>query len=83
MKHWDFICLKTVRWSGWPLLGVAIGFFTTGYIMSGRYGLDVLMDEQSALALHKFMHIPLAFLLLVHTLAAVYLALQRWGWIKR
>ena len=83
MKHWDSLCLKLVRWSGWPLLGVALGFFVTGYIMSGRYGMDRLLDEKSALTLHKLMHLPLAVLLLVHTLAAVYLALQRWGWIKR
>jgi Ni,Fe-hydrogenase I cytochrome b subunit len=83
MKRWDMFCVKAVRWSGWVLLVVVITFFVTGYIISGRYGLGVLMDERSALAWHKLMHIPLVILLLVHTVPAVYLALQRWGWIRK
>lgn len=83
MKHFDLICLKVVRWSSWPLLGLLLAFFLTGYGMSGRYGLEGLMREQTALALHKFLHLPLLVLSLAHVLPAVYLALVRWGWIKR
>jgi hypothetical protein len=83
MKSWDTVCLKTVRWSGWLLLFIVLGFFLTGYIMSGRYGLDRLLDEKTALALHKLLHAPLILLVVVHTVPAVYLAMQRWGWLKR
>ncbi len=82
MNRVSFVLLRTVRWSGWPLLPLMLVFLGTGYIISGRYGLGVLMDEKSALALHKLMHLPLLVLLLVHTVPAVYLAFQRWGWIK-
>jgi hypothetical protein len=83
MRSFDLGCLKAVRWSGWPLLGLVACFFLTGYIISDRFGLGRLLDEKSALALHKLMHLPLLILLTVHTLPAVYLAVQRWGWIKK
>jgi hypothetical protein len=76
------MALKLVRWSGWPLLFLMLGFFLTGYIMSGRFGLATLLDEKSALAFHKLLHLPLLVLSLAHIVPAVYLALKRWGWIK-
>jgi hypothetical protein len=79
----NYILLKTVRCTSWPLLFLVMGFLLTGYIMSGRFGLDRLMDEQTALAFHKLLHGPLIILLLVHSAPAVYLAFQRWGWIKK
>ena len=83
MNKLNLISLKLVRWSGWLLLPLVLAFLVTGYIMSGRYGFSVLMDEQSALTLHKLFHLPLGALVLAHTLPAVYLALQRWGWIRQ
>ena len=82
MSRVNLVFLKLVRWSGWLLLPMVIAFLITGYIMSGRFGLGTWMNEKTALTLHKMLHLPLAVLLLVHTLPAVYLALQRWGWIK-
>ncbi len=83
MKRIDSLCLKTVRWSSWPLLALIAGFFLTGYIMSARFGLGMLLDEKQALTIHKLLHLPLVVFLLVHTVPAVYLALQRWGWIRK
>lgn len=83
MKNFDAICLKVVRWSSWPLLALVLAFFATGYGISGRYGMGAWLDERTALALHKFLHLPLLVATLAHALPAVYLAMQRWGWIKR
>lgn len=83
MKTVDFVCLKLVRWTGWLLLPLVLAFLVSGYIMSGRYGLGVLLEAEQALELHKWMHLPLIVLVLVHVVPAVYLALQRWGWIRR
>lgn len=83
MNRWHILALKLVRWTGWLLLPAVLGFFITGYAMSGRYGLGALTDEKTALALHKLMHLPLALLVLVHVVPAFYLALFRWGWIKQ
>jgi Ni,Fe-hydrogenase I cytochrome b subunit len=83
MNTLTFICLKLVRWTGWLLLPLVLAFLTTGYAMSGRYGLSALTDEQTALTLHKLMHLPLGILLIVHVLPSVYLAFLRWGWIKQ
>ncbi len=83
MNRLSFICLKIVRWTGWILLPLVLAFFLTGYAMSGRYGLNVLADEKTALTLHKLMHLPLGLLVIVHVVPSVYLALLRWGWIKQ
>jgi hypothetical protein len=77
------ILIKAVRWSGWPLLPLILLFLFTGYIMDGRYGLSRLLDEKSALTFHRMLHVPMIILVLVHSLPATYLAMQRWGWIKR
>jgi len=83
MTTLNTICLKAVRWSSWPLLPVIAGFLFTGYAVTGQYGLARVCDEKTALALHRMLHWPLIILVLVHTIPAVYLAFQRWGWIKR
>ncbi|HVU36665.1 MAG TPA: hypothetical protein VHE61_24705 [Opitutaceae bacterium] len=74
--------LKLVRWTGWLLLPVVTAFFATGFAISGRYGLDALADERTALMLHKLMHLPLAVLVLGHVVPSAFLAFIRWGWIK-
>ena len=76
------VFLKLVRWTGWPLLPLVLLFLFTGYVMDGRYGLGKVMDEQSALTFHRMLHVPLIVLVLVHSVPAMYLALQRWGWIR-
>ena len=82
MNKLNFVLLKTVRWSGWPLLPLILLFLLTGYIIDGRHGFGRLLDEKSALTFHRMLHLPLIVLVLAHSLPAVYLALQRWGWIK-
>lgn len=76
------ILIKAVRWSGWPLLPLILLFLFSGYVMDGRYGLSRLLDEKSALTFHRMLHIPLIILVLVHSVPAVCLAVQRWGWVK-
>jgi hypothetical protein len=83
MSKFNLLCLKTVRWSSWPLLPLIAAFLFTGYAVTGQYGLARLCDEKTALTWHRMLHWPLIVLVLVHSLPAVYLALQRWGWIKR
>lgn len=82
MKRFNYVCLKTARWSSWPLLFLILCFLLTGYMISGEFGLGRWADEKQALALHKLLHLPLLVLLLVHVLPAGYLAIRRWGWIK-
>jgi hypothetical protein len=82
MSRLGLFCLKLVRWTGWLLLPLMLAFLASGYAMSGRYGFTALASEQSALALHKLMHLPLGVLLLAHVLPSVYLWLVRHAWIK-
>ena len=83
MNKLNLISLKTGRWSSWPLLTVVAGFFVSGYAMTCQQGLSRLCDEKTALTIHRMLHWPLIILVLVHSLPAVYLAFQRWGWIKQ
>lgn len=83
MNRFESFCLKAVRWSSWPLLVLLLAFFVTGYGISGRYGMGTWFSEQTALAWHKLLHLPLIMLTVAHSLPAIYLAMQRWGWIKR
>ncbi len=82
MNRLNTISLKLVRWSGWLLLPLVLGFLLTGYGISGRYGLGAWFTEQQALTLHKLFHLPLLVILLGHVLPAISLALQRWGWLR-
>jgi hypothetical protein len=82
MSKINIISIKAMRWSGWLLLPLVLAFLLTGYIMDGRYGLGKLMDEKTALTCHRMFHLPLIVLGLAHVLPAVYLAFQRWGWIR-
>jgi hypothetical protein len=83
MNSFNLASLKALRWSGWLLLPVVLLFLTTGYVMDGRLGVTHFLDEMSALTWHRMAHVPLLILVLVHTLVALYLTLQRWGWLKR
>jgi hypothetical protein len=82
MNKLNLFLLRTVRWSGWPLMPLLLGFLVTGYTMTGQYGLSRLCSEKTALTIHRMLHGPLIILVLVHSVPAVYLALQRWGWIN-
>ena len=82
MNKLNLVSLKMRRWSGWLLLPLVLAFLLTGYIMDGRYGFGKLLDEQSALTFHRLLHLPLIVLVVAHVVPAVYLAFQRWGWIK-
>ncbi len=82
MNKLNLFLLRVVRWSSWPLLALLLGFFVTGYAIAGQYGFARWCDEKTALTVHRMLHWPLITLVLVHSVPAVYLAMQRWGWIK-
>jgi hypothetical protein len=83
MARFGHYAIKTLRFTSWPLLLLLLLYLVTGFAMSGRFGLEMLMDAKQALTLHKAMHIPLLVLLSVHVVCAVYLAMRRWRWIKK
>ncbi len=82
MNKLNMISLKIIRWSGWLLLPLLAGFLVTGYAMTGQHGFNRLLDEKNALTIHRMLHLPLIVLVVAHVVPAVYLAFQRWGWIK-
>jgi len=83
MAKFGHYAIKTLRFTGWPLLLLLLLYLVTGFAMSGRFCFGILMSEKNALTLHKAMHIPLLVLFPVHAACAVYLAMRRWRWIRK
>jgi len=82
MSKTSKVMVTLVRWTGWPLLLIVPLFLFTGYAITGRYGLGVVLAENEALTLHRLLHLPLIFFFLAHSIPAVYVSMMRWGWIK-
>ena len=81
-RRFGHFAIKTLRVTSWPLLLLLLCYLITGFAMSGRFGFGVLMDEKTALACHKALHVPLLVLFPVHVVCAAYLAMRRWRWVK-
>ena len=75
--------IKTLRYTAWPLMMLMICYIITGFAMSGRFGFNHLMDKRLAVALHRWLHVPLLILLPLHAVCAIYFAMRRRRWIRR
>jgi len=75
------VLLRIARFSGWVLLFLVGLFLVTGYAMSGKYGFDRLVGEQTALTIHKIFDWPLILFFVAHAATSIYFAMRRWGWI--
>jgi succinate dehydrogenase/fumarate reductase cytochrome b subunit len=82
-KRLSFYLVKIVRLSGWILFLLVLLYIITGYAMCGEFGFGYLIDSERALTLHKLFDVPLVFVVLIHSLTGIYLALRRWRWIGR
>ena len=83
MGKFNYIMIKTVRFTGWPLFFIVVIYLVTGYSMAGQYGFGRLIRSNVAQAIHQLLHVPLLALFVVHSLPAMYLAFWRWGWIGK
>ena len=79
-----YYMVKAVRVSGWFLLALVLVYIGTGYSVCGAYGgvFGRVIRTRVAEVLHRGLDLPLVFFVLVHTIAATYLAFRRWGWIR-
>lgn len=82
-KSVNFYLVKAVRISGWVLFFIMVLFITTGFALCGKFGFNKVMSTQDALTIHKIFDMPLILFFLVHSLIGIYLALRRWGWIRK
>ena len=82
-KGYVYYLHKTARISGWALLVITAVFIITGYSLCGEFGVDQLIDSQTALSVHQFFDLPLVALFVVHSAATIYLAFMRWGWVGK
>lgn len=83
-RPFGYYVVKAVRWTGWLLLALMVLYILSGYALSGTFGLDGLMSEATATAVHVNWKLDrlLLVLLIVHAGGATYLAMRRWGWIR-
>jgi len=82
-KKLNYYMIKTIRISGWFLLLLTLLCIVSGFAMSGTWGLEKLLDSDTALAIHQTFVWPLLVMFLVHAAASIYMAMRRWGWIGR
>ncbi|MDP6633835.1 MAG: hypothetical protein QGG42_02975 [Phycisphaerae bacterium] len=82
-KTLSFYMIKIIRISGWFLLPLALLCIVSGFAMNGTWGMEKLLDSDTALAIHQTFVWPLAGVVLVHAVASIYMAMRRWGWISR
>jgi len=82
-RHFGWYAVKAVRITGWCLLVFMILYICSGYALSGDFGLDRIMSERTATALHVNWKLDRPFLvvLIVHVAGVTYLAMRRWRWI--
>jgi len=82
-KNVHYYLIKTARVSGWLLFGLVLLYIVTGFVLCQRHGFHRLIDVQTALILHKLFEWPLLIAFATHSVATIYFALRRWGWIAR
>lgn len=58
--------LKIANFSGWALLVMLVLYFTSGYAIVHKYGMDALMDGAQAWFWHKYLTIPFFIFLFLH-----------------
>lgn len=81
-KTRNYIFIKSLRIAGWTLLVMVSTYILSGYIMTGEYGLGVLMPAESAKKIHKAFHLVLVVAVVAHAVPAVYFAFKRWRWFR-
>jgi len=81
-KSWNYYLVKTARLSGWLLFLLVLLYIVTGFALCGELGVDRIIDEQSALSIHKIFEWPLVVTFVAHSVVTIYFAFRRWGWIK-
>jgi succinate dehydrogenase/fumarate reductase cytochrome b subunit len=82
-RNVNYYLVKTARISGWLLFFLVLLYIVTGFVLCGRYGFNKLIDEQTAIVLHKIFEWPLVIVFFVHSVVTIYFAMRRWGWIKK
>jgi hypothetical protein len=75
--------LRLTRFTAWPLVPLVATYIVTGYGMTGEYGLHHVLDPRLAQKIHHLFDGVLLVLVGTHALPGMYLALWRWGWIRR
>jgi hypothetical protein len=82
-RTFNYYLIKIVRISGWVLLPVVLLYIGTGLTMRGDFGHvgSIWMDRVRRY--HPALAWPFIAVFLVHTIAAIYLAMRRWGWIGK
>ena len=75
--------LRLTRFTAWPLVPLVGSYIVTGYGMTGEYGLGHVLDPRLAQKFHHLFDGVLLVLVGMHALPGMYLALWRWGWIRR
>ena len=78
----QYYFVKISRISGWALLILVGGYLFTGYVVSGKFGLNRLLNKEAAVTFHRAFDLPLLLMFATHSFTSIYFALKRWRWLK-
>jgi hypothetical protein len=78
-----YYLIKIARLSGWLLLGLMVLYIGTGFALCGKFGVDRLIDKDTALFIHQVFDWPLVSIFSVHACIVSYFAMRRRGWIRK
>jgi len=77
-----YYILKIGRFSGYCLFFLMLLFVVTGFALCGKLGVERLVSPRDALVIHQLFDWPLVGVFLLHSLAAFYISMRRWRWIR-
>jgi hypothetical protein len=80
-RNIHYYLVKTARISGWLLLPLMLLYIISGLAILSQFGLNRLIEPNTARLVHRDWSWPLIAAFLVHSSVTIYLALRRWGWI--
>lgn len=82
-RSYQSVTLQLLRVSGWLLMVLVPLYLATGFSLGGKFGMNRLIDVQTALAVHRLFDWPLVAAVAVHATTTAYFAMRRWGWIRK
>jgi hypothetical protein len=82
-KSVNYYLIKVMRVTGWILLPLVLLYIGTGFALCGEFGFDAWIPMRRALVVHHRLLWPMMITVGTHSLVGIYLAMRRWGWIKR
>ena len=72
------ILTKLNRICAWLLIPLILLFFISGFAITGKYGLNEIIEPNRALRMHSKLAMPTFVCFFIHTGISIFCAIKRW-----